>query len=184
MRAYDRSVPPCTGFARDRGACIRGWSSNCHTVMRTLEKRQSGKESWKARSLRSGFGVQCLASKPSSPAAGFGSSNRDAYVKVNLHQEQLIDAAEQYTNSFHTQWQYCWRRDSSTAAAGERGPPLNVPYHGTRSKSSCCQTCTEQGCMSYSSIRPNLSEWHPKGAVHHQQASLDHPYTEHASLDF
>ncbi|CAK0782857.1 hypothetical protein CVIRNUC_006052 [Coccomyxa viridis] len=49
--------------------------------------RQSGKDSWKARSLRSGFGVQCLASKPSSPAAGFGSSNRDAYVKVFMSAE-------------------------------------------------------------------------------------------------
>ena len=39
------------------------------------------KGSWAAKSLRSGFGEQPTSNRPSAPAAGFGSSSRDAYAK-------------------------------------------------------------------------------------------------------
>ena len=52
------------------------------TSMKLARRQQQGKDAWKARSLRSGFGAQCLATKASSPACGFGSSNRDAFTKV------------------------------------------------------------------------------------------------------
>lgn len=37
------------------------------------------KSAWAATSLRSGFGSQPLSHRTSAPAAGFGSSSRDAY---------------------------------------------------------------------------------------------------------
>ncbi len=40
------------------------------------------KSSWASKSLRSGFGKQCLSSQKSSPACGFGSSTRDASNRV------------------------------------------------------------------------------------------------------
>lgn len=39
------------------------------------------KSAWAATSLRSGFGDQPLSNRSSAPAAGFGSSSRDAYGK-------------------------------------------------------------------------------------------------------
>lgn len=39
-------------------------------------------KTWAASSLRSGFGEQPLSNKSSAPAAGFGSSSRDAIGKV------------------------------------------------------------------------------------------------------
>ena len=38
-------------------------------------------KAWAAKSLRSGFGDQPLSHRASAPAAGFGSSSRDAYSK-------------------------------------------------------------------------------------------------------
>ncbi len=44
--------------------------------------KMPGKDQWAAKSLRSGFGQQCISSKVSSPGFGFGSSSRDAFAKV------------------------------------------------------------------------------------------------------
>lgn len=41
------------------------------------------KDSWRAASLRSTFGVQCLAQLPTGPACGFGSSLREANTRVS-----------------------------------------------------------------------------------------------------
>jgi hypothetical protein len=50
-----------------------------------MEGHQQGhhKALWKAGSLRSAFGTQCLATMKSSPACGFGSSLREAGLKVH-----------------------------------------------------------------------------------------------------
>ena len=39
--------------------------------------------------MRSGFGQQCLATRVSAPACGFGSSNRDAYSKVRRNPDSF-----------------------------------------------------------------------------------------------
>ena len=101
------------------------------------------KDSWKARSLRSGFGIQCLASKPSSPAAGFGSSNRDAYLKVALPKH----VGRLHCISLKIRQQSCWRTDSIIAAAEGRGPVLLELYsmHPVMiSSSSCSQMHAER----------------------------------------
>ncbi|CAL8470628.1 g10170 [Coccomyxa elongata] len=46
-----------------------------------------GKDAWKARSLRSTFGTQCLASLQTAPACGFGSSMREAGSKTYISPE-------------------------------------------------------------------------------------------------
>ena len=59
-----------------------------------MERHQQGhKAIWKAGSLRSAFGTQCLATMRSSPACGFGSSLREAGLKVHasgLRAQHLI----------------------------------------------------------------------------------------------
>ena len=47
------------------------------------EPSPTRKDSWRAKSLRSTFGKQCLASLPSAPACGFGSANRDGTGRVS-----------------------------------------------------------------------------------------------------
>lgn len=48
------------------------------------------KDAWKAASLRSTFGTQCLGGMESAPACGFGSSVRDAGNKVLAGQLSLL----------------------------------------------------------------------------------------------
>lgn len=50
------------------------------------------KKSWGAHSLRSGFGDQPLSHRSSAPAAGFGSSSRDAFGKQYASAE--VDRAQ------------------------------------------------------------------------------------------
>ena len=49
--------------------------------MADQEQRLTSKSAWAASSLRSGFGDQPLSHRASAPAAGFGSSSRDAFAK-------------------------------------------------------------------------------------------------------
>ncbi|PRW45654.1 histidine triad (HIT) [Chlorella sorokiniana] len=48
------------------------------------------KSAWAATSLRSGFGDQPLSNRASAPAAGFGSSSRDAYGKQDTISKQVL----------------------------------------------------------------------------------------------
>lgn len=54
--------------------------------------RPHSKSAWAAKSLRSGFGDQTLSHRSSAPAAGFGSSSRDAYGRQYASAE--VDRAQ------------------------------------------------------------------------------------------
>ena len=107
--------------------------------------------------------MQCLASKPSSPAAGFGSSNRDAYVKVLICKH----AAEQRCISLNTQLQTA---SSAAAAADGRGPPLHklhsmCPVMTPRAQSRALRRIRSR-LPALPEQAPHMSEWHPKSVLH------------------
>ncbi|KAL4853952.1 Cytosolic endo-beta-N-acetylglucosaminidase 2 [Chlorella vulgaris] len=52
-----------------------------HTQASIMATQSSPGKNWGVRSLRSGFGEQPTSNRASAPAAGFGSSSRDAYQK-------------------------------------------------------------------------------------------------------
>ncbi len=58
-------------------------------VMAVGHSQYKSKDVWKAKSLRSAFGMQCLASLHTAPACGFGSSIREAGSKVSLQVANL-----------------------------------------------------------------------------------------------
>lgn len=47
-----------------------------------MDRPASATKNWAVKSLRSGFGEQPISNRASAPAAGFGSSSRDAIAKV------------------------------------------------------------------------------------------------------
>jgi len=48
------------------------------------KSQPTGKERWKALSLRSGFGRQVASNQVSAPGVGFGSADRDGFRRVRV----------------------------------------------------------------------------------------------------